>query len=372
MKRLIDISYNICLTFLLSGIALHVYGQQRIDGSVTAMPRTATGTIIVFSEPAGAEILINGISLGVTPLKIVNMDAGVYPLVLSHKGYRPFDTSVTVFGSTTQRFSRTLTTIVPPAVEQPPVGRLCTLTVTTVPPGATLFVNSQPSGATPYRNDKLAPGTYRLRLELQGYDPLEGMSTLSPGESHLIEKNLFKTINKYGILSVKTTPSGASLFLNDQPSGNTPYRNEKLTPGNYGIRIELPGYAGLSERIIATGDTTISRQFTLAHSTAWFDSVKSYKLIKYRHGRMIRRVWFGCLASAAAGTGYFFETRVATAVKDQKKIQAEYRAATGNFSAYKTRFDDAKDQAQTNATVRNILYGVAGAFGIGFVISIPF
>jgi hypothetical protein len=354
------------LIFLLFMAALNAWGQQVKTGVAPSTPAAGgKGTLKVFSEPVGAGITLDSKPMGVTPLKIVNISAGEHRLAVRRQGYEDVDSSVKVTANATLGVVLKLV----PIVEKPPAPVVCTLIVKSVPTGAALSINGEPSGATPFRNDTLMPGTYKVRLEMAGHDPVEGSGTLKAGESRLIEKKL---VSLYGSLAVTTTPSGASLFLNDKPSGVTPFRDDTLAPGDYGLKLELAGYEGQSEKIVLAKDSAVSRQYSLAHSKAWLDSVKAYKVTRYKRGRMVRRIWFASLAAAAGGTAYYFETRVASAVKDQKEIQGEYREATVDFDTYEKRFDKAGDRAKSNALVRNILYGVAGGFGFCFLISIPF
>jgi len=329
----------------------------------------AKGALKLLSDPAGAEITINGKVMGVTPLKIINISSGEYRVALHLQGYLLSDSTVKITPNETQSLTLPLKSAEARPVEIAPAAVFCTLTVKTTPPGAALSINGEPAGVTPYHNDKLAPGTYKLRMETTGYDPMEGSGTLKAGESRVIEK---KMVSLSGALSVSTTPSGASLFLNDQASGATPFHNEKLAPGAYGLRLEMAGYTGVSDNITLAKDTAIVRQYPLSHTKAWLDSAETAKSAGYRHGRNVRRVWFGVLAAAAGGTGYYFETQVAAAVDKQKKIQADYRNAITGFDEYQKRFNNAGTTAKDNAKVRNILYGVAGGFGLGFVISLPF
>jgi len=109
-------------------------------------------------------------------------------VTLRRDGCAAVDSSVRVTANATQTMSITLKPDGPLAGGETLPTILSALTVTTTPPGAALFINNQPSGTTPYRSEKLTPGNYRLRLELPGYDPMEGSVALKPGESHAVEK----------------------------------------------------------------------------------------------------------------------------------------------------------------------------------------
>jgi hypothetical protein len=344
------------LVLFLLVTAISLSGQQEESAAMSgAFAPMAKGALKVLSEPAGAEITIDGKPMGITPLKIVNISAGLYRVALHLQGFLVSDSSVRIDADETRLLSHKLLPIPLPAAEKPPAPPACTLIIKTTPPGAALSINGQPSGTTPYRNDTLTPGSYKLRLEMAGYDPIEGSGTLNAGESRLIEKKL---ANLNGSLAVTTLPSGAALFLNEQPSGKTPYRSEKVAPGPYTLRLEMAGYESLSENITVIRDSAVSRQYSLTHTK--------------KYGRMVRRIIFGSLALTAGGIGLYFNSQVSAAAEEQKKIQADYRAAGTGFDLYEQDYKDAKDKAKSSTRTRNIFYGIAGAFGLGFVISIPF
>ena len=78
------------------------------------------------------------------------------------------------------------------------------------------------------------------------------------------------------------------------------------------------------------------------------------------------------MGGALAGTGYYFDTRVNAAKSDQNKIQTEYRASNDGFDLFAARFASAGKTAHQNAGIRDLLYGIGGVFGLGFLISLPF
>ena len=336
-------------------VSLKAGELHEVDKTLTA----AFGTLTVTTVPPGAALTINGQPSGsTTPYRNDKTAPGNYKLRLELPGYEPIEESVVLKSGETRAFEKKM------------VSMYGTLSVVTTPSGATLFINGQSSGTTPFRSDKLATGSYRLRLEMAGYEPMEGSVILNAGEPIAIEK---KMVSLYGILSLATTPAGAAVIINGKQYGTTPYRNDKLLSGAYSLRLELPGYAGIpEEKITIEKETAVHREYTLSRSKAWLDSVAAFKLAKYKHARWKRRIVFGSLAAVTGGIGYYFDSQVAAAVKDQNKAQADYRAATTDWNTYIQRYNDAGDKAKSNANVRNILYGIAGVFAAGFVISIPF
>ncbi|MBZ4417140.1 PEGA domain-containing protein [Myxococcus sp. RHST-1-4] len=70
---------------LFSQDVAKLYDEAR--AAVAARP---VGTLVVTSQPAGAQVTVNGRELGVTPLKGVEVPAGHHPVVVSMPGYAPF------------------------------------------------------------------------------------------------------------------------------------------------------------------------------------------------------------------------------------------------------------------------------------------
>jgi hypothetical protein len=315
------------------------------------------GTLKVFSEPVGAEIIIDGRTMGVTPLKIVNVDTGEHRMALRLQGHAAVEQGVRIAANETQKLSIALKPGEPQIAEKPPSPMPCTLAVATVPPGATLFINNQPSGTTPFRSETLAAGSYRVRLELTEYEPMEGTVVLKPGESHAVEK---KMASAFGSLSVSTTPAGAAVVLNDRPSGTTPFREDKLRKGVYGLRLELSGYEAIPAGNITIKDSAVNLQYTLSRSKAWLDSVAAFKPTKHSHGRWARRIVFGLLAAGCGGVGAYFNQAADNAYKDYSALNKT------------SDFDAQWEKVETNRKTRDILYWVGGGFALAFVISIPF
>ena len=123
------------------------------------------GTLALRSDPAGAQVLINGQFRGQTPLSLALVGERDYLLTLSKAGYESAARSVRVEGGGTTRLSLVL----------PP--ELGTVFLTTNPPGATLSVNGQPAGSATQRLS-LQTVPQVLEIALPGYETYK--TTLTP------------------------------------------------------------------------------------------------------------------------------------------------------------------------------------------------
>lgn len=134
------------------------------------------------------------------------------------------------------------------------------LSVSTTPQ-ATIFLDGEHLGQTPYYNEKLKPGDYVLKIVPestgQALNPWEGRVTLSPGILTVVNRELgltqddssgeilsFETSADKNTtsISVVTTPDGAVVNLDGEPKGFAPISLDKITEGDHILLISSPGY----------------------------------------------------------------------------------------------------------------------------------
>ena len=134
------------------------------------------------------------------------------------------------------------------------------LSVSTTPQ-ATIFLDGEHLGQTPYYNEKLKPGDYVLKIvpesSGQALNPWEGRVTLSPGILTVVNRELGLTQDsssgevlsfepsadkKATSISVVTTPDGAVVNLDGEPKGFAPISLDNTTEGDHILLISSPGY----------------------------------------------------------------------------------------------------------------------------------
>jgi uncharacterized protein YgiM (DUF1202 family) len=128
-------------------------------------------------------------------------------------------------------------------------------------PGATVYVDGQQVGSTPYENKRLKPGEISLRLVPQTTQGTtlaswEGKIRLTPGiqtiirrvfgESLAASSGVMLTFDKLGgksaALSVVSVPDAASVKVDGQYQGFTPVAMESIPAGDHQILLSAPGY----------------------------------------------------------------------------------------------------------------------------------
>jgi serine/threonine protein kinase len=161
---------------------------------VSTAPAVESGRLLVRSTPAGAGVVVDGQSRGVTPLTLGKLAFGAHTIEVSHSGeatrwlrvslserhpaesvdfdFRP--TSVQAQDDTAETNATTSTRSAPSV-------QAGSLQVASRPSGAQVFVDDNLIGTTPLLLSNVAAGSRRLRIELSGYKSWTSSVHIEPG-----------------------------------------------------------------------------------------------------------------------------------------------------------------------------------------------
>lgn len=198
-----------------------------------------SGVVNVLSDPAGAEVSVNDVVRGVTPLLVKGVPKGRAMVKFKLPGFRDEMRELVMRAGDQQTLSIALT---------PLPG---TLNLISVPEGASFYVNDKAYGRGPLAIPSLAPGDYSVRAEMEGYGTMTRMVTISNGDSAREE---FRLSNVMGRLEVRTSPPGAQVFLDGRVVGTTSSDDpsaefsdamavENLLEGEHVLVVKKDGYA---------------------------------------------------------------------------------------------------------------------------------
>jgi hypothetical protein len=129
-----------------------------------------TGRVLVRSTPAGAAVVIDGQSRGVTPLAIRDLALGAHTIEVSHPDHEPRQRRVTLNERRPARsldFELRPTSV--PALATATTNTTGSLQVASRPAGAQVFVDDNLIGTTPLLLSNVAAGPKSVRIELSGY-----------------------------------------------------------------------------------------------------------------------------------------------------------------------------------------------------------
>ena len=199
----------------------------------------ASGTIDISSEPAGAEVTVNGIVKGVTPLRVTEVPRGRATVKFRLDGFAEEVRELAINAGDVQALPIVLK------------GLPGTLHLVSVPDGARFYVNNEARGKGPLALPGLKPGEYAVRAELEGYGAMTKTITLDNGQSVREE---FRLSNVMGRIEVRTSPVGAEVFLDGKSYGTTKSKDseaefsdilaiENVMEGEHTLVMKMDGYS---------------------------------------------------------------------------------------------------------------------------------
>ena len=130
----------------------------------------------------------------------------------------------------------------------------------TATPKASVFLDGNEIGQTPFYSETLKVGEYSIQLkpEVGDANPWEARIKLSPGIKTVISRELGETFDQssgYLIsleemsgksdetsLLIVTTPDGALVSVDGEPKGFAPAAVDNLSPGNHIVIVTSPGF----------------------------------------------------------------------------------------------------------------------------------
>lgn len=199
----------------------------------------ASGTVNVLSDPAGAEVTINGIFRGTTPILVKEIPRGRAVVKFKMDGFDDEVRELAINAGDVQTLSVLLR------------GLPGTLRLMSVPEGARFYVNDEPRGRGPLAIPGLPPGEYVVRAEMDGYGTMTKTVTIENGASATKE---FYLSNVMGRIEVCTAPVGAQVWLDGRLVGMTKSNDpdaefsdilpiENVTEGEHVLVMKKDGFA---------------------------------------------------------------------------------------------------------------------------------
>lgn len=198
-----------------------------------------SAVLTVTSEPAGAEVTVNGIVRGVTPCTVSDVPKGRATVKLHREGFNDEIRELAMNAGDRQTLALILK------------GEPGTLCLVSVPEGARFYLDGEPRGKSPVVIRNMKPGTYVVRAELEGYGTEERSVALGNGATAREE---FRLSNQMGRIEVRSSPPGAIVLLDGKTVGTTKSADpnaefsdilavENVLEGEHVLTLRKDGYA---------------------------------------------------------------------------------------------------------------------------------
>ena len=193
----------------------------------------AWGNVAITSEPAGAQLLVDGQARGVTPLTAEIM-AGNHPIELRLEGFKPWTTDVQVKANEPMTLG--------PVRLGLPDGRLA---LRSDPAGASVSVAGVYRGQTPLDIELRPDLTQAVVLTKAGYEAATRQVNLRSGERQTL---VVPMTGVFGEIAIRAQPADAQVFVDGKPSGNV-NQTLRLVATTHDIEIRKAGFVNFKSSV---------------------------------------------------------------------------------------------------------------------------
>lgn len=208
--------------YITKTIEVNILNRSPLKIAETLTPNSAT--LILDSDPSGADIILNGVSKGKTPATITRIPGGDSTLELTYEGCKPYKKTIKLSAGQEETLSAVLSPI--PAK----------LAIVTIPDKARIYINNQFKGESPIILDNVAPGTYRIRADLKGCEPVARDIELKMAENRTEELRL---VGNCGQVQITTEPAGITVFVGGKPRGVTSFKEDETDRVSQPLTIDM-------------------------------------------------------------------------------------------------------------------------------------
>lgn len=286
---------------------------------IVSLNSNTSGVITIDSYPKGADVYVDGVLRGTTPLTISGLKLGMYGIEVKKEGYeseiyeRKLDKNnlkqLIIANLSHTMFALEITSYPTEAevyvdgvkkgftpikledvlygkhfvevrkenfttwskeinveeykilqIDAELLAQYCAIDIVSDPEGAKVYLNNEEQGVTPIKIENLDPGKYKLSIKKDGYAPHEEEIETIKGET-TNRKITLKKVDTF--LTIDSVPAGANLYIDNVLVGTTPHTAIDIEPGIYEVRIEKDGYLPFSTTVEVEKGKEISLLFPL-------------------------------------------------------------------------------------------------------------
>jgi hypothetical protein len=231
-----------------------VLDRNNVDKVVMVALEHATFILQVNSSPANAEVYVDGVKKGLTPIEISDLIIGKHFIEVTMGNYSKWTKEIDEIDEINFSNGNTV------ALDVSLSPSTASITINTVPDSAKVIINGVEKGVTPFIMNNVEPGNYQIKVIKDGYTPYAEGLVIAKGDN--IKRDLALT-KANTFLMIDSNPEGATVFINGENRGVTPYAEANLSPGTYSLRIVKDGYLEFSTEIEVLQDKTSDYSFPL-------------------------------------------------------------------------------------------------------------
>lgn len=204
-----------------------------------------SGIVQITSDPAGADVMVNGITRGKTPLTVKDIPKGRATVTLRKAGYNEESRELSLSAGDSQNLFIKME------------GIPGSISVSSVPEGARFYLNGEFRGKGAMKIANLKPGSYKVRAEMDNFGSVERDVTVGFGAELREEFRLESTL---GWLEIRTIPAKAIVSVDGHVCGTTKsedpkakasdvFRVDGITEGEHTVTVRANGYNEVTKHV---------------------------------------------------------------------------------------------------------------------------
>lgn len=247
-----------CNTMLVPLVALAVLAPALFGCNVGRQVETKR-EIVLDSAPSGANITVNDINYGQTPVAIENLPPGKQLIVLTRDGFKRTAKLINVSEHARQRF----------VIEMDPL--IGHLSIETKPSGAKIYLDGfEYLGETPVIHREVPVGAHKYDIRKDDYKNEVAEVTVEPDFSYSFAHELTP---REGRVAIFSRPSGARVWINDEPVKDPTPTKVELAAGDYTIKLYSKGYLTAEQNVTLTANQEQNVEIDLKPGDAPFGMI---------------------------------------------------------------------------------------------------
>ncbi len=189
------------------------------------------GSLAITSDPAGAEVYLDGDYVGTTvlnkPVQVDDLIEGRYNVKIIAGGYVDWQGEIVVMPKMSQSFN------------VPLIAKPGSMTISSEPPEAEVYLDNNLVGKTPLTLKEVAEGEHDLRIVKETYKEWTRKVVVRSFQPTDVKVSLEVLP---ALIIVRSEPAGADVYFMGRNRGTTPVTLSNLTPGEVVLRLTKTNY----------------------------------------------------------------------------------------------------------------------------------
>lgn len=255
-------------------------------------------------------------------------------------------------------------------VIKPAVG---TIAVSSSPTNAEIYLDGSYKGTTPKTISNIQIGSHTVKLTKSGYNDISKAVTVSSGQTAYVSETLYA---QKGAISISSSPSGASIYLDGTYKGTAPTVLSSIPVGSHTIKLTKSGYNDISKTVtVSAGQTAyVSKTLDTQKGSISVSSNPSGANV-YLDGtyqgtttKILSNIPIGSHTIKITKSGYEDKTKTVTVSEKPIQISETLTQVVEDYAVYDAVAEDTPAREETRGSMQDSSNNDNTLVPIGFVL----